>query len=59
MAVPYLLGIDIGTHSSKGALVKQTGEVVATWTVQHPLEIPRPGWAEHDAETTRGQARIS
>ena len=52
MSMPYLLGLDIGTYSSKGVLVKATGEVVATRTVEHPLEIPRPGWAEHDAETT-------
>lgn len=47
----FLLGIDIGTYSSKGALVRKTGEVVAIRTVEHSLEIARPGWAEHDAET--------
>jgi len=46
------LGVDIGTYSSKGVLVKETGEVVASWVVEHPLEMPHPGWAEHDAETT-------
>ena len=49
---PYLLGIDIGTYSSKGVLVNESGEVVASWTVEHPLETLHPGWAEHDAETT-------
>ena len=48
----YLLGIDIGTYSSKGVLVRETGEVVASHVVEHPLEVPHPGWAEHDAETT-------
>src|SRR5512140_3634469 len=48
----YLLGLDIGTYSSKGVLVKETGEVVASHVVEHPLEVPHPGWAEHDAETT-------
>jgi xylulokinase len=52
VAPRYLLGVDIGTYSSKGALVEETGNVVATRAVEHPLEIPRPGWAEHDAETT-------
>ena len=47
----YLLGIDIGTNSSKGALVTKMGEVVATGTVAHSLEIPHPNWAEHDAES--------
>jgi xylulokinase len=52
MSTTFLLGIDIGTYSSKGVLVKKTGEVVASRTVEHPLELPHPGWAEHDAETT-------
>ena len=52
MSAQYLLGVDIGTYSSKGVLVKESGEVVACRAVEHPLEIPRPGWAEHDAETT-------
>ncbi len=52
MATQYLLGLDIGTYSSKGLLVREDGEVVASKVVEHPLEIPRPGWAEHDAETT-------
>ena len=45
-----LLGIDIGTSSSKGVLARPNGEVVATATRQHALSLPRPGWAEHDAE---------
>jgi xylulokinase len=52
MTAQYLLGIDIGTYSSKGVLVKETGQVVASHTIEHPLEMPHPGWAEHDAETT-------
>lgn len=50
MATQYLLGIDIGTYSSKGVLVRDSGEVVAAKALDHALEIPRPGWAEHDAE---------
>ena len=49
--MPYLLGIDIGTYSSKGVLVRESGEVVASHIVEHLLEVPHPGWAEHDAET--------
>jgi xylulokinase len=52
MSAAYFLGVDIGTYSSKGVLVKETGEVVASRVVEHPLEMPHPGWAEHDAETT-------
>jgi len=46
----YLLGIDIGTYESKGVLTTTGGEIVASRAVPHDLEIPRPGWAEHDAE---------
>jgi xylulokinase len=48
----YLLGFDIGTYSSKGVLTRKTGEVVASRSVEHPLEMPRSGWTEHDAEAT-------
>lgn len=46
-----LLGIDIGTSSSKGCLVDTTGTVVASAERQHSTSTPRPGWFEHDAET--------
>ena len=45
-----LLGVDIGTSSTKGVLARPDGEVVATAERPHELDIPRPGWAEHDAE---------
>ena len=45
-----LLGIDIGTSSSKGVLATPAGEVLATAERPHELSLPRPGHAEHDAE---------
>src|SRR5918997_4484352 len=45
-----LLGVDIGTSSSKGVLSRPDGEVIATAQREHELSLPRPGWAEHDAE---------
>jgi len=45
-----LLGVDIGTYSAKGVLVTPAGEVVRTHVIPHEMEIPRPGWAEHDPE---------
>ena len=45
-----LLGIDIGTYSSKGVLCRANGEVLAEQQVEHGLSLPRPGWAEHDAD---------
>ncbi len=45
-----LLGIDIGTYSSKGVLVEADGTVAKTAVVEHEMSIPQPGWAEQDAD---------
>lgn len=45
-----LLGLDIGTSSSKGVLVSPDGTVVARAERAHATSYPRPGWAEHDPE---------
>ena len=45
-----LLGVDIGTASSKGVLVRDDGTVVATATRPHEVSMPHPGWVEHDAQ---------
>ena len=45
-----LLGIDIGTSSSVGALATLDGEVVAMERVAHGFDMPQPGWAEQDAD---------
>ncbi len=45
-----LLGIDMGTGSTKGVLVDAAGTVIASETVAHSMNLPRPGWAEVDAE---------
>ena len=45
-----LLGIDIGTSSSKGVLVNLEGQIVAQHSVAHGFDMPRPGWAEQDAD---------
>jgi xylulokinase len=48
--VRHWLGIDIGTFESKGVLVAEGGAIVATARRAHRMQVPRPGWAEHDAE---------
>jgi xylulokinase len=48
--VDLLLGIDIGTGSAKGVLVDATGSVLASQAIAHTMDLPRPGWAEVDAE---------
>ena len=45
-----LLGIDVGTYSSKGVLVTPAGEVLKQHVVAHKMDIPHPGWAEQDAD---------
>ena len=47
-----LLGIDIGTASSKGVLVDaDDGTLVASAVRAHATSTPHPGWFEHDAES--------
>lgn len=51
MAKAYLLGVDIGTYSSKGVLVDaETGIVAAAHVVEHGLSMPNLGWVEHDPD---------
>lgn len=45
-----LLGIDMGTGSTKGVLVDTRGTVIASQTIPHKIDLPRPGWAEVDPE---------
>lgn len=45
-----LLGIDIGTSSAKGVLVRSDGRLVAQAVREHATSSPFPGWVEHDAE---------
>jgi len=50
MSDELLLGIDVGTASAKGVLATPDGAIVARATREHRLDVPRPGWAEHDVE---------
>src|SRR5918992_3886883 len=45
-----VLGIDIGTASSKAVLARPDGTITAQAQRPHELSLPRPGHAEHDAE---------
>ena len=44
------LGVDIGTGSSKAVLAAPDGSIIDTAAVHHTVSLPRPGWAEFDAE---------
>jgi xylulokinase len=50
MSGSLLLGIDVGTYSSKGVLCTPDGEVVASHVVEHGISMPKPGWVEQDAD---------
>jgi xylulokinase len=51
LSEPTLLGIDIGTSATKAVLVRTDGTIVGEARREHALSLPRPGWAEFDAET--------
>ena len=44
------LGIDVGTYSSKGVLCALDGTIIAEAKVEHEMSIPKPGYAEQDAD---------
>jgi len=46
----FLLGIDIGTTSTKTLLINENSTVLATSTYDYKLTIPKPGWAEQAPE---------
>ena len=50
MPTPAVLGVDIGTSSSKGVLVSLDGELIRTATREHAVQRPHPGWVEMDGE---------
>jgi xylulokinase len=50
MSKSYLLGVDIGTYSSKGVLVTLDGKVAVSYVVPHDMSMPKPGHFEHDAD---------
>ncbi|TAN35661.1 MAG: xylulokinase [Verrucomicrobia bacterium] len=43
---PVVLGVDIGTSSTKTLLVAANGRIVAEATAAYPLHSPKPGWNE-------------
>jgi sugar (pentulose or hexulose) kinase len=46
-----LLGLDIGTSSSKAVLARPDGTLVDAVEKAHTVSLRRPGWVEHDAES--------
>ena len=44
----HLIGIDVGTSSTKAVLVDEAGTVVSTVAPEYDFRAPRPLWAESD-----------
>jgi len=44
----YLLGIDIGTTSTRALIIDEQGAPVASHATEYQLATPRPNWAEQD-----------
>jgi sugar (pentulose or hexulose) kinase len=49
MTEESVLGLDIGTATTKAVLARPDGTVIATAQRPHTVSSPHPGWAEHDA----------
>ena len=46
----YLMGVDIGTTTSKGVIATPEGKIVASTGFEHDISRPTPDKAEHDAD---------
>jgi xylulokinase len=51
MSPTSLMGIDLGTSSTKTVLIDASGHLLASAAREYPVDTPRPGWAEQDPET--------
>jgi xylulokinase len=51
MSGDFVLGIDVGTESSRAAIFARDGTLVADASTTYPLDCPRPGWAQQDPLT--------
>ena len=52
----YLIGIDLGTSSTKTVLFDEDGNVIASAGKDYPLYTPNNGWAEQKPEDWRDAA---
>ncbi|MGG3467223.1 gluconokinase [Neobacillus pocheonensis] len=50
MNAKYVIGVDIGTTSTKSVLFATNGTVIATHGIEYPLFSPTPATAEQDPE---------
>jgi xylulokinase len=53
------LGVDVGSSSTKGVLVRLGGGVLAEAERPHDIAHPRPGWAQQDPERDWWQGLVA
>jgi xylulokinase len=46
--MPYFIGIDVSTTSSKALIIDENGTVIAVASSPHTLQNPKPLWSEQD-----------
>ncbi len=44
----YLIGMDIGTSSTRAIIINEDGKLIASASADYPLITPKPGWAEQN-----------
>ena len=44
----YLIGIDVGTSSTKALLIDESGKVLKSVAPEYEFQTPKPLWAESD-----------
>lgn len=49
MARQVILAIDEGTTNSKAILIDENGSIIASGSAPVPIEHPKPGWVQQDA----------
>lgn len=48
--MPLLLGLDVGTSSTKALVLDARGVIRSSGSAGHPTRQPRPGWSEQDPQ---------
>lgn len=56
MKMNYLIGIDLGTSSTKTVLFNENGDVITSAGMDYPLYTPANGWAEQNPQDWRDAA---
>lgn len=46
----YLIGVDIGTSTTKTIMIDANGGIISSASYKYPMYQPRNGWAEQDPE---------